>query len=466
MYIEPDKLYAFVIKSKSNKYRLWSAHFQDEQRASTSVTNPGDIPPSPLPKITASPYVGTLFMSQNAITWTADQNQSLMFVAEQCVFDTTVTPSIQFIVPRNLPERDVIDQSLDYYAKSNNLSSSAVSLTYANVAFDAMNMTTTDFTPTGSAINYSYNATLTSGSAAGTQSIHPGKFASTMYDNIYFNDGQGERKLFANSDSSFSMYARLSSSDPAISPIISGAGTSLYTIEWNINDCELSNNLINIVSGGSDYNVSCTSITVSAPTGIGGQQAYASANIVGGVITEVYFTSVGSGYVETPTLTIVDANTTPGTGASVSITGETSKYGGPAVARYLTKKVTLESGFDAGDLAVYITAYRPVNTDIMVYYKILNRNDTQKFEDSSWQLMTMTKGGSTYYSQTRDDLYEYTFAPGTNGVDQGYVTYTSSNGQTYTMFSQFAIKIVLRSSEHTYVPFLTDMRAIALPPNV
>jgi hypothetical protein len=115
---------------------------------------------------------------------------------------------------------------------------------------------------------------------------------------------------------------------------------------------------------------------------------------------------------------------------------------------------------------VYISAYRPADTDINVYYKILNRNDTQKFESGSWQLMTKINNTQGLYSQTRTDIQEYAFAPGTNGTDQGYVSYTSTNGQTYTTFSQFALKIVLTTTDNTTVPFLNDLRAIALPANV
>jgi hypothetical protein len=149
-----------------------------------------------------------------------------------------------------------------------------------------------------------------------------------------------------------------------------------------------------------------------------------------------------------------------------TITGETSRDGGPAAAKYITKKVALDAGFDSGDLNVYITAYRPVNTDINVYYKILNRNDTQKFEDGEWQLMTKIKNSSSLFSPTRNDLYEYTFAPGTGNISQGYVTYTSTNGQTYTSFSQFSIKVVMTSTDHTFTPFATDLRVLALPSDV
>ena len=103
---------------------------------------------------------------------------------------------------------------------------------------------------------------------------------------------------------------------------------------------------------------------------------------------------------------------------------------------------------------------------MQVYYKILNKNDTQSFGDGSWILMTKTKNSDTLYSKFRGDLHEYTFAPGTTGVDQGYVSYVSTNGQTYNSFNQFAIKIVLVTTDKTIVPYLTDMRCIALPSNI
>jgi hypothetical protein len=143
-----------------------------------------------------------------------------------------------------------------------------------------------------------------------------------------------------------------------------------------------------------------------------------------------------------------------------------SKNGGNAEARYVTKKVTLDEGFDSGDLNVYLTAYRPVNTDINVYYKILNRNDTQSFDNSSWQLMTKIAGTGSKYSSNKSDLFEFKFAPGTGGVDQGYVSYTSSTGTTHTTFNQFAIKVVMTTSDTTSTPIVYDLRAIALPPNV
>ena len=329
---------------------------------------------------------------------------------DRCVFNTSVTPTIPYVIPKKLPYRAMVSQSLDYYLNANSINTNITSAANTDVLVDAFNITTTDFVPTTTGINYSYNATISSShNYTGIQTIIPGKFGTATQDDIYLNDGNGERVLLANTSQSFQLFTTLSSGDNAVSPIVSDAGLSAYAIKWNINNCELSNSVINVVSGGTGYsnNISGnTTVTISAPTGAGGTQAYASANVANGVIQSIYITTPGSGYITTPIITIADANTTPGSGASANVAGETNKNGGNALAKYVTKKVVLDPGFDSGDLNVYLTAYRPVNTDINVYYKILNRNDTQNFQDSSWQLMTKINNSGTLFSTTRNDTLE------------------------------------------------------------
>jgi len=467
VYIQPEVLYAFIVHSSSNEYVLWSCSGGDPAKPSSVKNLPTDPAPTTVSKISGAPYVGGLFLSQNSQTWTADQNQSLMFVADRCKFNINASPTIPFVVPTKLPQRTIVDERIDYFLNANNVSNTVSFISNTDIPVDAFNVTTTDFTPSTTSIKYSYNATLLNGTAAGTTYINPGKFGTATNDDIYLTDGQGERLLVANSNSSFTLYATLSSNDDAVSPIISDSGLSTYAIKWGINNCELSSNTIVLSSGGTGYNVSTTTVSISSPTApTGGVQAQATANIANGVIQSINFTNYGTGYVTTPTITINDPTTRGGnSNAVVSITGETSSHGGNAASKYLSKKVVLAAGNDSGDLNVYITAYRPVNTDILVYYKILNRNDTQKFDDGSWQLMTMINNSQTLFSTGRTDLHEYSFAPGNANADQGYITYTSTNGQTYTSFSQFAIKIVLTSADHTFTPFLNDLRVIALPSN-
>jgi hypothetical protein len=147
---------------------------------------------------------------------------------------------------------------------------------------------------------------------------------------------------------------------------------------------------------------------------------------------------------------------------AISVSGETSALGGNGYSKYFTKKVVMVPGNDAGDLRVYYTAYKPNGAEIYVYYKILNSADTSVFEQQNWQLMTQVKGQNVF-STSRTNLIEYEWAPGINNIANNYISYTSTNGKTYNSFIQFAIKVIMATNDRTNVPFLNDIRAIALP---
>jgi hypothetical protein len=465
VYLESNKLYAMIVKCPtSNEYTIYTAQNGDNAIASSTKNLPSDPTPTAATKINSAPYVGSLFLSQNSQTWTADQNESMMFTIDRCVFSTGTQPSVQFVVPNKLPYRKIVEQDINYFLNPNTINSSIVSAANTNVIVDAFNVSTTDFVPGSTTLSYTYVATLNSTSTtAATRNITPGKFGTPTYDDVYLNDGLGQRVLVANSNTSFSLYATMSTVDDAVSPIISDDGLGIYTINYTINNLPISNNIITVSNGGSGYNVNTTTVTITSANGFG-SGATATANIVGGVIRNIYITSGGSGYATTPTISVADANSSPGSGAIITVAGETSASGGNGLARYITKKVILDQGFDSGDLRVYFTAYRPVNTNIYVYYKILSRNDNQTFDSGNWQLMTLINNSDTIYSPTRDNTYEFVAAPGSGGFAQNYVNYISNvTGQTYNDFNQFQIKIVLATSDKTAVPFLTDVRAIALP---
>jgi len=462
IYIKPAELYAFIIKSSSVDYYLYYGEQNSVALKSTSKANYTDATPSTATKITAAPYVGSLFESQNGITWTADQTKDLMFVITKCVFSTG-TISVPFTVPKNLPYRKLGTQDI-----GNKIDANSVTQLFGNYSFDrkyhALNVSTTEFAPSGTAINYSYSTTLSSNyGSTPYSSISPGRLGSPTPDDVYLNDGQGERILTRSSSNSFSLLASLTSNDTNLTPIISDDGLSLYTISYNINNMGLSNSIISITNSGNGYSsLTSSNISVSAPD-IGSSSAVLglTANSTG-AITSVYVISPGAGYLKTPKITITGANTSA---ASISVSGETSTRGGNSLAKYFTKKVVLAPGNDSGDLRVFYTAYRPAGTNIFVYYKILSSLDTAPFDSIGWQLMT-TINNQNVYSTSRTDLYEFEAAPGifSSNAANNTISYTNSSGQTFSSFIQFAIKVVLATSDNTVVPYLTDIRALALPP--
>lgn len=464
VYLQPGVLYAILVKAADSDYYLYYGEQNQVAIPSTGKSLPNDPNPVNPTKIGAAPYIGALFESQNSITWTADQTKQLMFVIEQCVFDTTEVPTLPFITPKGLPYRkggaSEIMSSIDANVVSLLSRSSA-----PTGPMHAFNISTTDFVPTGTDIRYNYRTTLTNDySKTPLRPVTPGKYGTPLQDNIYLNDGLGERILLKEDDDSFQLLATMTSSDPYVSPIISDDGISLYRIINHVNNMGIEGgNIITIVNGGANYNANATTITLSAPD-IGSDDAVLdfTTNTTTGAIETIEVVYPGSGYLTTPTVTITDASGN-GTNAIATVSGETSASGGNAYAKYFTKKVILTPGNDSGDLKVLYTAYKPLGSEIYVYYRVLNANDTELLENQRWQLMTPVTN-STVYSADRTNLIEYEVAPGVFGEGpSNQVTYTSTNGQTYTSFIQFGIKVVIATDDKTNVPFLTDLRAIAMP---
>jgi len=460
VYIQSGVLYAVMIKANSPDYQMYYAQQNQLAVPSTAKALPTDANPTNPTKIGTAPYVGALFESQNSITWTADQTKDLMFVIDRCVFNTSVTPQIQFILPKGLPYRKMGMHDIQYALDANNVSNLMGNFGQI-IPSDGYNVTTTQFVPTGGSVTYEYQSLLANGNVpVGPYSLTPGQYGSPTPDNIYLNDGQGERILNPYTNNSFILTATMSSSDDSVSPIISDDGITLYNIRYLINNMGIQNNVISLVSGGAGYNANTVAVSVSAPD-VGSDNALLSANVSNGVIQNIYVSYPGSGYITTPTISITGSNTSP---ASAVVYGETSQHGGNSYAKYFTKKVVLTPGNDSGDLRVYYTAYKPLGTQVYVYYKILSSQDTQNFDSGNWQLMTQVSNANVY-SATRTDLVEYECAPGIFSSNQANndISYVSTNGQTYTSFIQFAIKVVLATNDNTQVPFLTDIRALALP---
>jgi hypothetical protein len=145
--------------------------------------------------------------------------------------------------------------------------------------------------------------------------------------------------------------------------------------------------------------------------------------------------------------------------ATATIKGETDASGGNNLCRYITKRVDLAPGFDAGDLRVFLDCIRPRGTNIHVYYKVKSESDTEPFDNKKWKLMY--KVYDTYSLDQRQQI-ELEFRPNLNDNVLSYV----ENGITYPLggnFKSYAIKIVMTAGDTTVIPIVTNFSAIATP---
>ena len=410
LFLQPGE-HSFVILANTNEYETYIAEIGKRDL----VTNR---------QISEQAYGGSLFLSQNGSTWTADQSSDLMFRMFRYRFDQ-VSSDLRFLI--NFPE--------------------------GIVNYDLVNIITNDIVAQDTSIRYQFNSQTLTQDYAGFKDVIP-------LSDYTMDDGAGTRVLLpASGNTTFELAAAMSTANPDISPFIDVTRLGVLGVENRINNLELSNDDIQVVSAGSGY-ANSADVTVIISGG-GGFGATAQANVIGGEIVDIEIVDAGSDYSETPTVTIT-AGGGGGSGASAVVIGETSKTGGNAIARYLTRRVTLAPGFDSGDLRVYITAYKPIGSNIHVYAKYLSASDPELFEDKKYQKLTQL-GDANFVSENRNDYRELVFAPGTDEIAENKIFYTNDAGIVYDTYRTFSIKIVMSSDITFDVPRIRDFRAIALP---
>lgn len=162
---------------------------------------------------------------------------------------------------------------------------------------------------------------------------------------------------------------------------------------------------------------------------------------------------------------LINANTTYGL--------EEAAYGGELLNKYISKIVTLAEDQDAEDLNVYLSAYRPPGTEVLVWCRLLNGEDTDLISQNPW--IPMDNETRTGYSPesslaNTNDFREFKFVipdsyltgPPTDNSPGGEVQYVNSQGITFTGFKRFQIKIGLAGTNSAIVPRVSDLRVVAL----
>lgn len=154
------------------------------------------------------------------------------------------------------------------------------------------------------------------------------------------------------------------------------------------------------------------------------------------------------------------------------LSDETRPQGGILNNKYISKPVVLLQ--EAEDILVYLTAYRPLNTEIYVFCKLLNSEDSEAFYSKDWTqleevppIVYTSKANLNDMRELKFKLPDGTSATTTttaflNANNDGIVRYYNSDGAFFDGYSAFSIKIILTSTSGNIIPRVSDMRAIAL----
>ena len=121
---------------------------------------------------------------------------------------------------------------------------------------------------------------------------------------------------------------------------------------------------------------------------------------------------------------------------------ETDPFRGTSASKHITMPITLED--DAVGLQIILGAYRPEPADFLVYYR--TAVEGENIQAKNWvYLEEDTNNPADPFVVFR----EYRYLAG-------------GKGGTLTPFTQYQVKIVLRSTNSTLVPIIQDLRVIAM----
>jgi hypothetical protein len=150
-----------------------------------------------------------------------------------------------------------------------------------------------------------------------------------------------------------------------------------------------------------------------------------------------------------------DATTPPSSpaGAAAAWITEIAPYGATNSAIYITRPVSLVNA--ANSIHFWLTIMWPYGAQVDVYYKILPTNTNTTFAAENYVLMAPDPNTDFSPAQNLSDFKDYywTSTPNPNPTNL-----TDNVGE----FTQFAIKIVMRSTNSSAVPLCKQLRVIAL----
>jgi len=429
VYLQPSTEYAIKLITESPEYEIWTATLGQEY--TDELGN--------LRRVSEQPYIGNFFKSQNASNWNPILNQDLMFRVNRASF-TTAAQSVFF----NLEPA--------VFAQVIGLST--------NTVFDLMKISSTEqqFSPTS--ITYEVKTRLTDGTEQDYIKLNNNEIYNFGKDTDISSVTSKRRRLInAANVNSVNVRVTLQTSDESVSPILNRERFSLFTLQNIINNAGISNNLITITNSGNHSNAANIAVTFGLPD-IGSDRATGNvtpALLDGNKVIGINIINPGSGYFTSPTITIAEGAAS--SNATAVVAGETGSFGGNILAKYQTKIVELDQGFDSGDLVVRLDAIRPAGTDIQVYFKVLSGVDSEPFTSKTWQ--RMEKSAENFSPDQIKPIsleYRYSFTKGSIEYFDG--TRIMPLGGT---FKYFAIKICLTAEDPTVPPVVESMKAVAVP---
>ena len=429
VYIQSNVEYCFVVMANSQDYNAYVARI-GETSLDTNRT------------ISAQPYAGVLFKSQNGMTWSAEQNEDMKFKLRRAEFSNvtgTVTLTNDTLGTRTLKNNalrttngskviKVFHPNHGMHGTSNNVTIAGVpSGSHNGLAHDKINGT---YTAISNVTLDSYDITSTSSSNATATGDIGGAAVTATQNRIFDVLNLGGIQTVTLPDTNIDYYVRTTT------------GRSVHGSETEFTLTSATNKLAVINNDN---------IAFTAPQMVASEINETNESISGGksfyTILELTTTNTKlSPVLDTQRMsafTIQNRLNNPTSSNTPSFVSDTANTGTSSAAVYCTKPVLLENNSKALDIR--LTANIRATSEVEMYFRAATDGD--KLDDLSWTPFNTDGSPDSSIVPAEDDttFKEY--------------RYTASDINDFT---NFQLKIVMKGSNSSYPPVLRDMRGIAL----
>jgi len=397
VYLQDGVEYAITVISNSNKYNVRYGQIGDEDQNGN--------------RISQQPYAGVLFKSQNASTWTADQNKDLMFTLHRAVFSTTAKTAI--LRNSTLPSRALVNNAITTTSSSQNITVAhrdhgmvvGESVTLAGLTATLNGHTTTHLNKAHTITAITRDSYTFVSAGTGSATGIGGGSAMQATQNLAWDTAKSVLQNLILPDTAQTW--TIKDTAPGSSTTIGSTAAALVANQ------DYTPGTPKVIKAGATHTVELTGTFTT---------------------TTDYLSPVLD--MERSSLITVSNRIDNSTAVA-----ETDPSKGSNLAKYVTKTVELNESSDT--IKVYLDINRPSNTFVDFYYKTGNTAGT--FDAGNWVAATPSGNGG-----------QVAFSDGTTYNETEYeITPTAP-------FTIFAVKIVMRSTGTSFVPKCQDLRVIAL----
>jgi len=442
VYVLNATEYCFVLICNTPEYQTFAA-----QMGQTTIDGER--------LISTQPLLSSLFKSQNASTWTAEQNQTLKFSVNRAAFTENTSGKLHLVndeIPTQLLKQNPIEVNatagsgttfgtnpaiIKIISRNHGLHSTAHNVTIAGVPSGTFNgLASTNVNGTYTAIG---NITLDSftvtaqGSDVATSTGSIGGTAVTVTPNIQYDIIQPVVGLVQPAGSTVTAAIRTTGGrtlEQGESQFGLTTASNEVAVEMN-NDHYMNSpgavystiNETNEMSGSKSLSLK---LTFSTPTGQGH-------------VSPIIDTTRLSSHL------IQNRINNPISGTTPEFVIETANTGGSTEAKYQTKPIILLNESTALDIR--ITANVASTASVKMFYRITNADDARNISFLDWVPFN-DDGSSDKPVEPSENRYQF--------KEHKFST------KDRTTFTAFQLKITMTGTSSCYPPKIKDLRGIAL----